>query len=344
MFTTFLEYIRKKTMITGTEALHKDDSNRDAFKSSAADIKMANYNNNYIPISRHPIQRDKLLIETKTNWLHASLPSIILVVLVMTSVVLGRRYIMSLLLYMDTLDFWQSALIFEFSYVVVSFPIMWGYVLLNIACGYSYGFLLGTLVTCVCSTSGMMLSHLVIRKCFKKQAEKKYTSNTQAKLLMSLVAGPNGWKILFLARLSPIPYGVQNTVFAVSKISTPVYICTSVIAQLITQLVYAYMGSTFRSITQVLSSSNSNMTWSILILQVGITLALMVFVMRLAKKELSKNMPDSERHLVTESRGIQTSEPTYNQELRFSRAPVHSRNLSVNIPPIIDRFSNIHTV
>lgn len=34
-----------------------------------------------------------------------------------------------------------------------------------------------------------------------------------------MIAGPRAFKIILLARLTPIPFGLQNTIFGVSNIS-----------------------------------------------------------------------------------------------------------------------------
>lgn len=105
--------------------------------------------------------------DEKRSWLTASFPSLILFALIMISAVLGRQYIKDMLIYIDTLDVWESAVLFGVMFTVVSFPIMWGYVLLNIACGYTFGFLYGTLMTAGCVTYAIICSHLIIRRFFK---------------------------------------------------------------------------------------------------------------------------------------------------------------------------------
>jgi len=47
--------------------------------------------------------------------------------------------------------------------------------------------------------------------------ERTYVVNDQARALMQVVSGKNGYKIVFLMRLTPIPFGIQNAIFAVSS-------------------------------------------------------------------------------------------------------------------------------
>lgn len=46
--------------------------------------------------------------------------------------------------------------------------------------------------------------------------ERTYVVNSQTTALMKVVSGRNGYKIVFLMRFTPIPFGLQNAIFAVS--------------------------------------------------------------------------------------------------------------------------------
>ena len=50
-------------------------------------------------------------------------------------------------------------LIFVLLYTLVSLPVVWGYIVINLACGYLYGLLYGMAVTVVTATMGIALAH-----------------------------------------------------------------------------------------------------------------------------------------------------------------------------------------
>ena len=104
---------------------------------------------------------------SKGRCLTASFSTVLLITLILISVVLGRQYIIDILIYIDSLDFAESTILFAVMFTVVAFPIMWGYVLLNIACGYTYGFMFGTLMTAGCAAYAILCAHLIIRRFFK---------------------------------------------------------------------------------------------------------------------------------------------------------------------------------
>lgn len=41
--------------------------------------------------------------------------------------------------------------------------------------------------------------------------------NDTGKAILRVIAGPRAFKIILLARLTPIPFGLQNTIFGVSR-------------------------------------------------------------------------------------------------------------------------------
>lgn len=40
--------------------------------------------------------------------------------------------------------------------------------------------------------------------------------NETGKAILRVIAGPRAFKVVLLARLTPIPFGLQNTIFGVS--------------------------------------------------------------------------------------------------------------------------------
>lgn len=83
----------------------------------------------------------------------------------------------------------------------------------------------------------------------------------------------------------------------------------SVFGLLPTQAMNAYMGSTLRSVEDVISEHSGN--YLILVVQVVITIGLSIYVIRKARKELNKACRESEVEMMLDRREIVTSIPTY---------------------------------
>lgn len=133
---------------------------------------------------------------------------------------LGRDYIKYLLLFIEKTDISISFAIFAVLFTIVSFPVAWGYVLLNVAAGYLFGLTVGAIFVALCAPVGILIAHLSIRRfCNDVVMSKLLTNNLQS--LIKIVESGQGMKVIILARLTPIPFGLQNAVFAVStSIST----------------------------------------------------------------------------------------------------------------------------
>ncbi|CAD5110799.1 DgyrCDS164 [Dimorphilus gyrociliatus] len=116
---------------------------------------------------------------------------------------------------------------------------------------------------------------------------KLLTNNLQS--LVKIVESGQGTKVIFLARLTPIPFGLQNAVFAISNIGTVRYLIASILGLLPTQVLNAYIGSTLRSMEEVVSDKSQNITgYLVFIIQLLVTLLLLAYIIRKAKQEFNK--------------------------------------------------------
>ncbi len=118
--------------------------------------------------------------------------------------------------WLEELHWFWSLLVFILLFTMVSFPFGFGYVILNMACGYLYGFVQGQFIVMVSVTTGFSLAFVTCRSLLKEHARNVVDSNTTLKAVLHVIDGPNGFKIIFLTRLTPIPFGLQTVMFAVS--------------------------------------------------------------------------------------------------------------------------------
>lgn len=147
--------------------------------------------------------------------LHVSGTALVVLVLGLVLVTLCRHYLKDLLQWLQNLDEWQGLLLFLAMFTIVSFPMTWGYIVLNVAAGYLYGFSLGLVVVCSCVTFGFSTAFLVCRRFLRDFVRSKLESDS-LKAIMLVVEGKRGFKVIALTRLTPVPFGLQNGLFAVS--------------------------------------------------------------------------------------------------------------------------------
>lgn len=153
----------------------------------------------------------------------SALLACILTAVCFSSVALARQYLKDLLVWVESLDSLVGALLFIVGLIVVSFPCGWGYIILNVAAGYLYGFVLGMGLVMVGVLIGTFLAHLVCKRLLSDWVLNKVGSSDQLSAVIRVVEGGSGLKVVALARLTPIPFGLQNAVFSVSTVTWPLF-------------------------------------------------------------------------------------------------------------------------
>ena len=140
--------------------------------------------------------------------------SVCVVVVVCAFVILSRDYIKYVLMSLEHSGIVISFVVFLMMFVAVSFPFTWGYILLNVAAGYLFGLACGILVIVSCATFGILVAHVTIRRFFRDFVYARLVSSSMCHII-SAVESEHGSKVIALARLTPIPFGLQNALFAV---------------------------------------------------------------------------------------------------------------------------------
>lgn len=147
--------------------------------------------------------------------LHLSGTFLIIFIFGGTLVICFRHYLKDFLQWLEHVDGWVSGLIFMLMFMIVSFPMTWGYIVLNVAAGYLYGFLIGVLTVTFSVLVGVATSLVVCRIFISDFVHSKLQSE-HLKAIIRVVESRRGFKVIVLTRLTPIPFGLQNGLFAVS--------------------------------------------------------------------------------------------------------------------------------
>lgn len=155
------------------------------------------------------------LFNTEVSCYQVSVTSFVVISLTCLAVVLCHQYIKKLLLWLEDVDLVVSFLIFILLFTAVSFPVAWGYMLLMLAAGYLYGYIYGPLVVTFFGAIGIIIAHLTMKHCCRDWILSKFY-NRQIEAFIQVVESKQGFKIVALSRLTPIPFGLQNGIFSVS--------------------------------------------------------------------------------------------------------------------------------
>lgn len=174
-------------------------------------------------------QRKKTIwakINNKTTYSY--LINIIVSILLLTCLVLVlyffKEYLKIILHWVDAQDPWIIFLLFMGLFLIVSFPVTIGYLLLIITSGYLFGTLKGLGTVLVSANFGVAVAHFTLKALRSYLPLGWLLKNETARALLKVISGPQAFKIVFFARLTPLPFGLQNTIFAVSTINLIVFI------------------------------------------------------------------------------------------------------------------------
>ena len=158
---------------------------------------------------------DNLCMSTYDKWKRLSGPMVLFVVIGLIFLVWGRGHFFQLLQWLEKLPLHYSLLVFITLFTIVSFPFGFGYIVLNMMAGYLYGVLRGQLIVMLSVSVGISISFMLCRLWFKDYARSVVTSNA-LQAVLKVLEGPQGFKVIFLTRFTPIPFGFQNVLFSVS--------------------------------------------------------------------------------------------------------------------------------
>jgi len=159
----------------------------------------------------------------------------------------------------------------------------------TIAAGLVYGIVGGTAVALAGATLGAGLAFLVARYLVRGRIEEFARKHRRFGAIDKAI-GQEGWKIVGLLRLSPlIPFNVSNYFYGVTSIGFWPYLLTSCAGMLPGTLLYVYLGAIGQAGLEGGKKGYSPLQWTFLGTGLLATIAVTVFVSRVAKKALRKS-------------------------------------------------------
>jgi len=213
-----------------------------------------------------------------------------------------KDYVHAVLMWAESQPPWAVVFIFIALFTLVSLPLAWGYIVVNLACGYLFGALYGLLVTVFTASIGILIAHIVSKHFLSSQISGLLNKTDYIRALYSVISGPQAFKVVVLARLTPVPFGLQNAIFSASSLPTQRYLLASVLGLLPTQSCNAYIGSTLRSMEEVLTNSDAVRTgWMILLAQLFISILVAMFIVKKARMELDKILLVKKCQIISDS-------------------------------------------
>jgi uncharacterized membrane protein YdjX (TVP38/TMEM64 family) len=169
---------------------------------------------------------------------------------------------------------------------------------LTLGCGVLFGLWWGSLYVFFAATLGATLAFWIGRNFARNWVSEKISPYPKFAAIDTAVA-KEGFKIVFLTRLSPLfPFNLLNYAFGITQVSLKDYVLGSV-GMIPGTILYVYIGSLIGSVAQIgmkgttLDPQTQNIQWVVKIVGFIATIAVTIFIARIAKKTLDESISQS---------------------------------------------------
>jgi len=157
---------------------------------------------------------------------------------------------------------WFGNLIICLCFLAISFPFILGaYIPLNLGAGAIYGVFLGTATVSFGSTFGACIAFWISRAFTRKWLEGSLKHRKEFRYFLLMMQGKERKYLTVLARLSPIPFGLQNSFFALTDISFRDYFLSTWLGLLPFQILWTYLGTTLVSLSKISAGGSELSFW-----------------------------------------------------------------------------------
>jgi uncharacterized membrane protein YdjX (TVP38/TMEM64 family) len=164
--------------------------------------------------------------------------------------------------------------------------------ILTLGAGVLFGVVMGSIYVFIGATLGAIAAFLVGRYIARSWVAKKIEGNSKFETIDQAV-GREGFKIVLLTRLSPIfPFNLLNYAYGVTGVSLKDYAIASV-GMIPGTIMYVYIGSLAGNIATIgaeTQEANPIAQWIIRILGFAATVAVTIYVTKIARKALDQEV------------------------------------------------------
>jgi len=164
--------------------------------------------------------------------------------------------------------------------------------ILTLGAGALFGVVKGSITVSIAAALGASLAFLVGRHVAREWVARQIAGNPKFKAIDEAVAR-EGWKIVLFTRLSPIfPFNLLNYAFGLTNVSLRDYFFASWLGMIPATITYVYIGSLAGNLARVGAGGRAPTTGEWVLYAVGLaaTVAVTVFVTRLARKALAERI------------------------------------------------------
>jgi uncharacterized membrane protein YdjX (TVP38/TMEM64 family) len=218
----------------------------------------------------------------------------LLIIVVLAAAVVGSR-ILPVTEWLKAFNQWVSGLgpagviIFVVVYALAAVLFVPGSVL-TIGAGFIFGLGLGVVAVSIGSVTAAAVAFLISRYVARKKIESLASKNEKFKAVDRAI-GEQGWKLIFLLRLSPlIPFSLSNYFYGLTAVKFWPYLLASWIGMLPGTVLYVYLGVVSKAGLESAAGgrTRSPAEWAFLIIGLIATLIVTLWVTQIARKAIRK--------------------------------------------------------
>jgi uncharacterized membrane protein YdjX (TVP38/TMEM64 family) len=183
--------------------------------------------------------------------------------------------------------------LFFAAYVVSTVAFLPGSIL-TLAAGFAYGPVWGVAIASPASVAGATCAFLLGRTLLRDWAEARVGESARVRAIDAAV-GREGFKIVFLLRLSPIiPFNALNYALSLSRVPLRTYVLASFVGMLPGTAMWIYLGSLAPTVAELSSAGSGGGTTRTVLYVTGLaaTVAAAVIGARAARRALDAQLQE----------------------------------------------------
>lgn len=276
------------------------------------------------------------LVIRKERIAHEGFVKLALLILIAAAVALSlfllpiKQYLLAALEWTQGLGVWGPIFVAGF-YIVAAVLFLPGSVL-TLGAGFLFGLPAGFLTVWIGANLGACIAFLVGRTIARDWVARKVANNPKFAAIDEAV-GNEGFKIVFLLRLSPVfPFNLLNYALGLTRVPFRNYALASLIGMIPGTLMYVYFGSAARSLAEVAAGKVEAGSAGQVFFWVGLaaTIAVALFVTRIARRSLKA----AEKSAAARPRTSQPlTSPLLNDKVEVIPDDEYNRELVSNVHP-----------
>jgi uncharacterized membrane protein YdjX (TVP38/TMEM64 family) len=233
-------------------------------------------------------------LPNRRNFLQIAAVLVVVAAIVVAIAVLPvQEYTLALLHWIDGLGFAGYA-VFFLLYVLFTVLFLPGFIL-TVGGGAVFGLAGGFVIVSLSSTAGACAAFLVGRFLARDMVARKVSGNRRFVAIDSAV-GRQGWKIVFLTRLSPVfPFNLINYAYGLTRIPFPHYALASWVGMMPGTIVYVYLGSLAGDVARAAvgdTPETGGLETAMRILGLLAAVVVTIFITRIARRALREEIDD----------------------------------------------------